>query len=54
MQHGMTTLWRPENKELQGKGGIIGLTVRGNALLRWFLSLPVTAYYSATVKATCQ
>jgi len=35
---------------LKGSGGIIGLTLRGPALLRWFLSRPVTAQYSDTVQ----
>ena len=36
-----------ENKTLKGSGGIIGLTLRGPALARWFLARPVTARYSA-------
>ena len=35
-----------ENKALKGTGGIIGLTLRGNALTRWFLARPLTAKYS--------
>ena len=35
-----------ENKALKGSGGIIGLTLRGNALARYFLSRPVMARYS--------
>ena len=44
-----------ENKALKGLGGIIGLTLRGNALARWFLARPVTAKYSMTFhKDVCQ
>jgi hypothetical protein len=35
-----------EHKTLKGVGGIIGLTLKGNALARWFLARPVTAKYS--------
>ena len=35
-----------ENKTLKGTGGIIGLTLRGQALSRWFLARPVTTLYS--------
>ena len=35
-----------ENKALKGSGGIIGLTLRDNALARWFLARPVTAKFS--------
>ena len=35
-----------ENKDLKGSGGIIGLTCRENALLRWFYARPVTAEFS--------
>ena len=35
-----------ENKSLKGSGGIIGLTLRDNALARWFLARPVTAKFS--------
>jgi len=37
-----------QNKALKGKGGIIGLTLRGNALARYFLARPITAQYSMT------
>ena len=37
-----------ENKSLKGVGGIIGLTLRGPSLARWFLSRPVTASYSTS------
>ena len=37
-----------ENKALIGTGGIIGLTLKGNALARWFLARPVTVKYSMT------
>lgn len=40
------TLEATENKALKGTGGIIGLTLRGNALRRYFLARPVTAKYS--------
>ena len=40
------TLEATENKSLKGTGGIIGLTLRGPALARWFLARPVTAQYS--------
>ena len=44
-----------ENKALKGSGGIIGLTLEGNALARWFLARPVTAKYSmAFHKYVCQ
>ena len=39
-----------ENKDLKGSGGIIGLTLKGPALARWFLARPVTARYSATFR----
>ena len=35
-----------ENKSLKTTGGIIGITHNENALIRWFLSRPVTARYS--------
>lgn len=35
-----------ENKDLKGVGGIIGLTMRGSALARWFITRPVTGKYS--------
>ncbi len=35
-----------ENKDLKGSGGIIGFTMRGNALHRWFLARPISAVYS--------
>ena len=34
-----------ENKDLKGTAGIIGLTLKGPALPRWFLAHPVTAKY---------
>ena len=37
-----------ENKDLKGTAGIIGLTLKGPALARWFLARPVTAKYSTT------
>ena len=44
-----------ENKVLKGLGGITGLTLKGNALARWFLARPVTAKYSMTFhKDVCQ
>ncbi|MES9884232.1 MAG: hypothetical protein ABW185_25590, partial [Sedimenticola sp.] len=44
-----------QNKALKGTGGIIGLTLRGNALARWFLSRPLTGKYSQTFhKNVCQ
>ena len=42
-----------ENRALKGIGGIIGLTLRGPALGRWFLSRPVTAKYSAVFADMC-
>ena len=42
-----------ENRALKGIGGIIGLTLRGPALARWFLSRPVTAKYSAVFADMC-
>jgi hypothetical protein len=44
------TLETTANKALKGTGGIIGLTLRQNALVRWFLSRPVTAQYSMQYK----
>ena len=35
-----------ENKALKGVGGIIGLTMKGSALARWFITRPVTGKYS--------
>ena len=44
-----------KNKALKGTGGIIGLTLKGNALTRYFLVKPVTAKYSETFKKeVCQ
>ena len=40
------TLESTENKSLKGSGGIIGLTLKGPALARWFLSRPITAKYA--------
>ena len=40
------TLETTENKALKGTGGIIGLTLKGPALARWFFARPVTAQYS--------
>ena len=41
------TIKSTENKALKGLGGIIGLTLKGCALERWFLSRPVvSAQYS--------
>ncbi len=37
-----------ENKALKGTGGIIGLTMKGDTLARWFLARPITAQYSMT------
>ena len=42
------TLETTANKSLKGNGGIIGLTLRGRALERWFLSRPITAKYAGT------
>ena len=36
-----------ENKALKGSGGIIGLTLKENALARWFLARPIVSRYSA-------
>lgn len=36
-----------ENKELNGSGGIIGLTMKGAAVTWWFLSWAITAQYSS-------
>ena len=35
-----------QNKALKGSGGIIGLTLKGPALARWFFVRPITAQYS--------
>ena len=40
------TLEVTANKALKGVGGIIGLTLRGSVLARWFMARPVTAKYS--------
>ncbi len=40
------TIEATENKALKGTGGIIGLTLRGPALVRWFLARPITAQYA--------
>lgn len=45
------TLETTANKDLKGTGGIIGLTMRGPALVRWFLTRPVTAAYAAVFKS---
>ncbi len=39
-----------ENKALKGSGGIIGLTLKGSALVRWFLARPITANYSMIIQ----
>ena len=39
-----------QNKDLKGAGGIIGLTMRSQALVRWFIARPVTALYAAEFK----
>lgn len=39
-----------ENKSLKSTGGIIGLTHNENALIRWFLSRPLTARYTMAFK----
>lgn len=44
------TIEATENKSLKGSGGIIGLTLRGSALARWFYSRPITASYSAAIQ----
>lgn len=38
------------NKDLKGGSGIVGLTLRGPALARWFLARPLTAQYSNAFK----
>ena len=35
-----------QNKALKGSGGLIGLTLKGPALARWFFARPITAQYS--------
>ena len=40
------TLETTENKALKGSGGVIGLTLRGQALSRWFLARPITSRYA--------
>ena len=39
-----------ENKALKGSGGIIGLTLKGSALDRWFMARPTTAQYAFKYK----
>ena len=39
-----------ENKALKGQGGIIGLTLKGPALVRWFLARPITAKYAEIIE----
>ena len=41
------TIETTARKSLKGSGGIIGLTLKGAALARWFLARPVTAMYSS-------
>ncbi|XP_052278058.1 uncharacterized protein LOC127876693 [Dreissena polymorpha] len=36
-----------QNKDLKGSGGKVGLTLRENALARWFLARPISSRYSA-------
>ena len=43
-----------ENKDLKGVGGIIGLTMRGSALIICFLGRPVTATYANVFKTTTE
>ncbi len=40
------TIEATENKALKGTGGIIGLTLRGSALARWFLARPIASQYA--------
>ncbi|CAC5403807.1 unnamed protein product [Mytilus coruscus] len=40
------TIETTENKDLKGNGGIIGLTMKGPALTRWFMARPLTSQYS--------
>ena len=44
------TIEATENKALKGAGGIIGLTLKGQALVRLFLSIPITAQYSEQMR----
>lgn len=44
------TLETTANKALKGIGGIIGLTLRTSALMRWFLCRPITAQYAMHYK----
>lgn len=44
------TIEATENKALKGSGGIIGLTLRGPALVRWFMARPVTSQYAFKYK----
>ena len=37
------TIEATENKALKGSGGIIGLTLKGSALVRWFMVMPITS-----------
>ena len=39
-----------QNKDLKVSGRIIGLTMRNQALVRWFIARPVTALYAANFK----
>ena len=39
-----------QNKDLKGAGGIIGLTMRSQALVRWFIARLVTAMYATEFK----
>ncbi|KAH3709123.1 hypothetical protein DPMN_068584 [Dreissena polymorpha] len=36
-----------QNKNFKGSGGIVGLTLRENALACWFLARPISSRYSA-------
>lgn len=40
------TLETTINKDMKGPGGVIGLTLKGKTLLRWFYTRPVTAEYA--------
>ena len=48
------TIEATENNALKGAGGIIGLTLRGQALVRLFLSIPITAQYSRSEEHTSE
>ena len=48
LSEGLCVVETTENKALKGTCGIIGLTLKGNALTRYFLARHNAAWYSMT------